>query len=90
MKVLVRVWRIKGLLVFVYLDDILIINPCKVLLQSQIDMVVSMLLDMGLTINYKKSILTPVQELEHLGLIIDFERGELRVPDYKKKAYRKC
>jgi hypothetical protein len=89
MKVLVRVWRIKGLLVFVYLDDILIINPCKVLLQHQVDMVVSMLLDVGLAINYKKSILTPVQELEHLGLIIDFERGELRVPDYKKKAYRK-
>ena len=40
-------------------------------------------------VTFRKSILEPVQELEHLGLVVDFVLGELHLPQHKKKDYHR-
>ena len=42
-----------------------------------------------LTVNFPNSQLDPTQVLDHLGFTFDFVRGEIAVPQYKRKAYRK-
>ena len=89
MKPFQKIWRSRGILMFVYLDDILILGTSPKLLQSQVD---SMLLDLehaGMTVNRKKSILQPTQRLQHLGFVVDFVKGQLCVPKEKVKMVRK-
>ena len=89
MKVLLKHWRKQGLQIFVYLDDILLVSKSKKLLQKQRELVINTLNKTGLTINLKKSQLEPTQEVQHLGFIIDFKEGTLKVPTQKLRTVRK-
>ena len=89
MKVLQKVWRQKGLLVFVYLNDILILGTTKLLAQKCLDSVLETLRDSGFCVNEKKSLLTPTQELQHLGFHISLQNGVLSVPADKLKMIRR-
>ena len=42
-----------------------------------------------LKLKFKKSILDPMQCLEHLGLEVDFLQAELRLPTHKRKDFRR-
>ena len=80
MKVLEKEWRKQGILCFVYLDDILILGSTKNLLEKHLNIVLSSLVESGLTINQKRSVLYPCQKVAHLGFQIDLQAGRLQVP----------
>ena len=89
MKVLQVIWRKKGIMCFLYLDDILIVNRNKTTLLREVQYMVQSLKDAGLQINLKKSVLEPTQVIDHLGFQIDFIKGILTVPPPKLKSVRK-
>ena len=75
----------KGIISFLYLDDILILakNPPK-LIQDR-HFVLTTLQQAGLVVNQKKSILEPTQQVQHLGFLLDLQKGLLQVPEDKLK-----
>ena len=85
MKVLQKMWRKKGMLVFVYLDDILVLATTAQQTQKHLDMVLETLEEAGFMVNQKKSSQVPQRVLEHLGFQIDFQQGDLAVPGGKIK-----
>ena len=89
MKVLQKIWRKKGMLVFVYLDDILVLGTTAQQTQKHLDMVLETLEEAGFMVNQKKSSQVPQRVLEHLGFQIDFQQGHLAVPGGKIKTCRK-
>jgi hypothetical protein len=89
MKVLQKVWRSRGIMCFLYLDDILLVGPTPRIVATHLQFMLETLDALGLQVNQKKSVLTPSQEVEHLGFKIDFQTGRLQVPSQKLKAIRK-
>ena len=89
MKVLQKVWRSRGIMCFLYLDDILLVGPTPRIVATHLQFMLETLEALGLQVNQKKSVLTPSQEVEHLGFKIDFQTGRLQVPSQKLKAIRK-
>ncbi|KAI9565203.1 reverse transcriptase [Daphnia sinensis] len=63
--------RERGLRLVIYLDDILLMNEDKATLKSEVEWVVRLLEALGFLINWEKSVATPSQTLEYLGVIID-------------------
>ena len=55
MKVFQRKWRSKGLLVFIYLDDIFVVGDTQTATAKAISVVVKDLIDSGMLINHPKS-----------------------------------
>jgi hypothetical protein len=89
MKVFSKKWRGEGIIVFIYLDEILVVSSSKSLLQKQLD---GMLLDLsagGMQINREKYLLVPSQEVDHLGFHVHLREGLLQVPPQKLKQVRK-
>ena len=89
MKTVLKRWRAKGLLVWVYLDDILVVNASEKALAKQKDLVLGDLQALGLRVNMKKSVLQPVQEVDYLGFHLNFKAGNLEVPQQKLKTVRR-
>ena len=74
-----------------YVDDFLIVGP-KDKLNSDIELVVDTLTDLGWKINYEKSNLVPSENIEYLGLKIENREDGvpvLKVPDSKIAKVRK-
>ena len=76
-------------MVFVYLDDLLILAPTRLQAEKAIAQVLKDLLEAGMQVNHPKSVLIPTQKLSHLGFSLDLETGFLSVPPQKIKALRK-
>jgi hypothetical protein len=89
MKVLQKYLRAQGLLLFIYLEDILLVAQSKTLVEKQTLLLLDTLKRCGLVINHEKSQLQPSQEITHLGFVIDFHNGVLQVPPQKLKQVRK-
>ena len=89
MGVFLKKWRKQGLLVFIYLDDILLLVKSCLLAAQQTQVILKDLRDGGMLINYKKSTLQPSQQVEHLGFLLDLEEGVLQVHSQKLKSVRK-
>ena len=89
MKTFTRIWRGQGLQVWVYLDDILILGKTEKSTAKAIQKSLTTLEEAGMSINYKKSILRPVQSLDHLCFHLNLKEGYLQVPVQKLKAIRK-
>lgn len=89
MRVFEKLWRQRGIMCFIYLDDILVLgnNPPQV--QKDLEYMVKTLVDSGIKINLKKSVLEPVQEVSHLGFTLYFKQRSLQVAPGKLKAVRK-
>ena len=71
MKVPISILRRLGIRLVIYLDDLLIIASSREQLCEARDTVMFLFFHLGLTINLKKSVLTPSQKLEFLGIIVD-------------------
>ena len=69
--------RERGIRIFVYLDDWLIVAPSHQLLLEDIHKVREVVSRLGFVVNLDKSILTPTQQIEYLGARIDFLRGRV-------------
>ena len=86
MKPLEKLWRTQGIRVFVYLDDILLIAQSKDTCQKHLNIVHHTLQQAGFCINLKKSILEPVQQLTHLGFLLNWTEGLIKVlPERNEK-----
>jgi hypothetical protein len=85
MKVFQKKWRAKGILCWIYLDDILVVGKNPKRLEKDMAVVIQDLKDAGMAINDKKSILEPSQNIQHLGFNIDF-RGGCKSPKTNSKA----
>ena len=67
MKPVVAFLREKGIRLIIYLDDILVMCESQEELTKQVNLIQDLFAVLGLTINIKKSQLSPVQELVFLG-----------------------
>jgi hypothetical protein len=89
MKTLAKVWRSKGLNVFVYLDDILILAHTPKKLEKYMEFLLQTLQDSGMQVNFKKSLLQPSQLVQHLGFHLDLKAGCFQVPKEKLSLMQK-
>jgi hypothetical protein len=89
MKTFQKKWRQKGIQVYIYLDDILLVAPTQNLLQKHLQLVVGDLLESGFKLNLKKCKLQPSQLVEHLGFQLNFQLGKLQMPPQKVKGLKK-
>lgn len=72
--------RSQGIRISAYLDDWLLLADSKQLAIQQAQMVVSLLQDLGWLINFKKSVLAPTQQLEHLGFLLNTKTMTAALP----------
>ena len=89
MKIFSSKWRALGIVVFIYLDNIIILGPSRRYLLRVRPLVLQDLTASGVTINFPKSLLEPSQVIDALGFVVDFTAGELLGPACKRKGYRK-
>ena len=88
MKVFQKIWRKRGILCFIYLDDILVINTTPKGVERDLQFMLQSLEDAGMTINYPKSVLKPTQTLQHLGFTVNLDQGILEFQKQKLKTVR--
>ena len=67
MGLLIRI----GICIVIYLDDMLIIGRTREETIALRDTVILLLQCLGFVVNYKMSVMIPVQEIEFLGMIVN-------------------
>lgn len=90
LRPLVKYWRKNNLKVVLYLDDGLIMAMSEAQCNSATGIIKQSLISAGFFINEKKSIFSPVQEIEWLGLLwrsLDFS---LRIPERRIMDLENC
>lgn len=75
--------RERGIRLVIYLDDILIFNSSKAALLHDLRTVVNLLFFLGFVINYDKSVTTPQQIMDYLGVVVDSLRLSFSLPSAK-------
>ena len=88
LKPALAVLRQRGIRMIVYIDDILLIAESKEQALDQSQAVVYLLECLGFIINTEKSVLTPDQTIEFLGLTVNSINMELRLSPAKIKQIR--
>lgn len=83
LKPIMAYLRRQGIRLVIYLDDILIMNSCPAALVKDLLLVRSTLEEVGFLINIAKSVLSPTQQLEYLGLLIDSTTMSLALTESK-------
>ena len=68
-----------GLRTIMYIDDILIMAESEILAKEHTVGLIHLLENLGFVINYPKSQLTPTQEIEFLGFVINSNTMELKL-----------
>ena len=89
LKVPISILRRLNIRIIIYLDDMLIISSSVQEALKDRDTVITLLLSLGLTINWDKSCLTPSLCLEFLGMIISSRDLTIALPKEKAKELRK-
>lgn len=75
-------------MVVCYIDDCIFIAPSAAELQSHVKYAMQMFDSVGLTINVKKSVLTPTQEVEFLGIILNSVTMTATLPSRRKERIK--
>ena len=83
MAVVAKEARRRGLRMVVYIDDILLMAPTKEAAAQARDTFLQILKDFGFTLNATKSVLTPSQVMEFLGILIDSRNMTFSLPPRK-------
>lgn len=78
-----------GVMVFAYLDDILIAGPTMADANFGCQMTLGLLEALGFAINYKKSILTPTQRIRHLGFTLDSVHNRIYLPQDRRQELQR-
>lgn len=81
--------RRQGVRISNYLDDWIISAPSRQLAKQHTTLVLNKLQRLGWKVNLEKSILTPTQELEHLGFALDTTRMIAKLPGKKLRDIQK-
>jgi ribonuclease HI len=80
----------KGIYIYPYLDDCLIVAKSKHMLQRALITTQEVLMQAGFVINFKKSHLSPVQRLKFLGLEIDTTLAAAFLPELRAQQLVLC
>jgi len=88
LKPSVEMLRSLGIRLVIYMDDMLLMASSKQELMNHVQMSLFLLENLGFIINSKKSILTPAQEIEFLGMTINSVTMDLKLPGEKIKKIR--
>ena len=89
MKPLMTLLRSWGIRIIVYIDDMLVMARTREEAKQHMEVLVFLLEALGFIINQEKSILIPAQELEFLGLSVDSQSLQLKLPSEKIRKIRK-
>lgn len=82
--------RERGVRIFVYLDDWLLVAPSHQLLLEDILRVREVVTRLGFIVNLDKSALTPTQRIEYLGAWIDFVSGRVTPTEPRIRSTTQC
>lgn len=89
MKPVVCTLRKLGVRSILYLDDMLIMARSKEEARRHLATAMELLVALGFIINLKKSTLTPTQELEFLGFLLNSHNMTIGLPTHKLHALKK-
>ena len=67
----------------VYIDNILLMGDSPDQVECHLETLIFLLTNLGFIINVSKSIMTPTQEIEYLGLLVNSTTLQLRLPGEK-------
>ncbi|KAL0477206.1 hypothetical protein AKO1_005596 [Acrasis kona] len=84
----VKILRMENILLFFDLDDILILAPNRETSLRWTARTVELFQELGFIISAEKSVLTPTQRIEHLGVLFDLEVGKLVLTEKKVDKIR--
>ena len=91
MKIPLSWLREQGITLSAYIDDIIIISDTLDDCNKDTKATIQLLQDLGYVVNFDKSSLTPSQNIEHLGLIIDSKHMTVRIgKDKIANVKQKC
>ena len=85
MKVPMSLLRRLQIRMMIYIDDIIIMAQQEKHILMARDTTLYLLESLGLTVNYAKSVLKPEQKLEYLGIEINTQMMNLKLPERKVK-----
>ena len=88
LKPALAILRQRGVRLIAYIDDILLISDSAAQALEHVQALAYLLECLGFTINTEKSVLTPTQNIEFLGLLVNSIDMELRLPPPKIKQIR--
>ena len=80
MRPVVQRMRSEGYLCWVYLDDFLILAPTRIRAAAGTAKLISLLRELGLTVNIAKSNVEPAQRIVYLGFLINLYDGLIQIP----------
>lgn len=89
MKPLMALLRAWGVRIIIYIDDMLILAESRELATQHLEVLLFLLEALGFIVNREKSHLCPSQELEFLGLLVDSQSLQLKLPSEKLSQIRK-
>ena len=78
-----------GARLIVYIDDILVIGKAPDEVWNHTDALIALLEGLGFIVNMEKSVLTPSQQIEFLGLLLNTTSMCLTLPGHKIRTIRK-
>ena len=91
MKVPISILRKLSIRILIYQDDMLIMAESLLRIQTARDTTLYLLQNLGFSINWDKSILTPLPRLEFLGMIVDSHLMTISLPEGKvRDLLSKC
>ena len=83
--------RRSGIQAVIYLDDVILINAGQEMLRAHTETTLWLLEHLGFVVNYDKSQLEPVRQIEYLGFILDTVAMLVQLPPEKVQNIRqKC
>ena len=85
LKPVISYFRNLGIVIFIYIDDGLLLNKSMEMLKVETDFVIKVIEMLGWEINYKKSELEPRQSLLVQGMILDTEEMKYFYPEWKQE-----
>ena len=83
MKPIVGFLRERGVRLIIYIDDILIMAQSQALAYQHLLLTLDVLELVGFLVNYTKSITSPTQEIDFLGLVVNSRTMTLSLPQEK-------
>ena len=85
---LTKLFRRSGMVIVIYLDDILVLGDSKEECKQKVDEVVSTLERLGFLINRSKSVTEPSQIVLYLGLLWDLSKWEVKLSRRRVQSLR--